>query len=542
MAGACRCGTACAWWSPPWSPTPRASPSAWRRATAQLGSGVFSKVGQYFRLRRSDLRIFVGAGAAAAIAAAFNAPLAGAFYGYELILGSYAVRPLAPVAAAALAATLTLRALMDPGAAVRRRRHLPLQPVALPAVRAARHPGRRLQRAGHAGGDLVGARAAPPAVAAMAAAGGRRPAGERHRAPGAAGPGQRPRRHPARVRRRLHPAPAAAPAGGQAARLGDLAGRGLPRRHVQLVAAPGLPVRRGVRRRRDLLPAPPGRAACDPDDGRHGLGGGGGDRRAAHHGVPGAGRHRQLPGDRGRAGRRGVRLDDRAPHLRLFLLDLALPSARHRHPQPARYRLAGRPHGGPADARRSQGRAGDHAACRAAREISAGQRQARVRRVRRRRLHRHARHRGPPRHRAGGSARPPHRRRFRHRPRSLPAALRERAHRAAALRGKGGRDAAGAGLRQRPRRWWAISPSNMRSGATTRSSSAAAPPISENATCSRSPSRRARLLLQELTPPFADDDGRSPARRPCRWRRRGRSASGPAGSCRSPPGSSRSGS
>ena len=81
---------------------------------AQLGSGVFSKVGQYFRLRRSDLRIFVGAGAAAAIAAAFNAPLAGAFYGYELILGSYAVRPLAPVAAAALAATLTLRALMDP--------------------------------------------------------------------------------------------------------------------------------------------------------------------------------------------------------------------------------------------------------------------------------------------------------------------------------------------------------------------------------------------------------------------------------------------
>ena len=81
---------------------------------AQLGSGILSKVGQYFRLRRFDQRIFVGAGAAAAIAAAFNAPLAGAFYGYELILGSYAVRPLAPVAAAALASTLTLRALMDP--------------------------------------------------------------------------------------------------------------------------------------------------------------------------------------------------------------------------------------------------------------------------------------------------------------------------------------------------------------------------------------------------------------------------------------------
>jgi CIC family chloride channel protein len=81
---------------------------------SQLGSGVFSKVGQYFRLRRVDLRIFVGAGAAAAIAAAFNAPLAGAFYGYELILGSYAIRALAPVAAAALTGTLTVRALLDP--------------------------------------------------------------------------------------------------------------------------------------------------------------------------------------------------------------------------------------------------------------------------------------------------------------------------------------------------------------------------------------------------------------------------------------------
>lgn len=81
---------------------------------SQLGAAVLAKVGEYFKLRRSDQRIFVGAGAAAAIAAAFNAPLAGAFYGYELILGSYSVRALAPVAAAALAATLTERTLMDP--------------------------------------------------------------------------------------------------------------------------------------------------------------------------------------------------------------------------------------------------------------------------------------------------------------------------------------------------------------------------------------------------------------------------------------------
>lgn len=81
---------------------------------SQLGSGILAKIGQYFRLRRDDQRIFVGAGAAAAIAAAFNAPFAGAFYGYELILGNYSVRALAPVAAAALAGTFAERALIDP--------------------------------------------------------------------------------------------------------------------------------------------------------------------------------------------------------------------------------------------------------------------------------------------------------------------------------------------------------------------------------------------------------------------------------------------
>ena len=44
---------------------------------SQFGASAFSSVGQYFKLRRADRRVFVTAGAAAAIAAAFNAPLAG---------------------------------------------------------------------------------------------------------------------------------------------------------------------------------------------------------------------------------------------------------------------------------------------------------------------------------------------------------------------------------------------------------------------------------------------------------------------------------
>ena len=43
----------------------------------QLASGIASRLGQAFRLRRSDLRILVGCGAAGAIAGAFGAPLAG---------------------------------------------------------------------------------------------------------------------------------------------------------------------------------------------------------------------------------------------------------------------------------------------------------------------------------------------------------------------------------------------------------------------------------------------------------------------------------
>jgi chloride channel protein, CIC family len=68
----------------------------------QIASGIASRIGNAFRLRRGDLRILVGCGAAAGIAGAFGAPLAGAFYGFELIIGSYSPISLAPVGIAAL--------------------------------------------------------------------------------------------------------------------------------------------------------------------------------------------------------------------------------------------------------------------------------------------------------------------------------------------------------------------------------------------------------------------------------------------------------
>jgi chloride channel protein, CIC family len=81
----------------------------------QLASGIASAIGRAFHLRRRDMRVLVGCGAAAAIASAFGAPLGGAFYGFELIIGSYSIASLAPVGMASLVGYLTVRAFTPDG-------------------------------------------------------------------------------------------------------------------------------------------------------------------------------------------------------------------------------------------------------------------------------------------------------------------------------------------------------------------------------------------------------------------------------------------
>jgi len=83
----------------------------------QIGSAVGSRLGRLFRVRRADLRLLVGCGAAGAIAAAFNAPLTGAFYAFELVIGTYSLATLAPVVASAISAVMVQRLIMgdEPG-------------------------------------------------------------------------------------------------------------------------------------------------------------------------------------------------------------------------------------------------------------------------------------------------------------------------------------------------------------------------------------------------------------------------------------------
>ena len=80
-------------------------------AYGQAGGGFASVVGSWLRLRRADMRTLVGAGAGAAIGAAFSAPLAGAFYAFEIVLGAYTPAAIAPVGAACITAVLLVRIL-----------------------------------------------------------------------------------------------------------------------------------------------------------------------------------------------------------------------------------------------------------------------------------------------------------------------------------------------------------------------------------------------------------------------------------------------
>jgi CIC family chloride channel protein len=94
-------------------------------AYAQAGGGLASVFGRWLRLRRADMRILVGAGAGAAIGAAFSAPLTGAFYAFEIVIGAYTPAAIAPVAAACLSAVLLVRVV-----------HIEAYVVALPGARA----------------------------------------------------------------------------------------------------------------------------------------------------------------------------------------------------------------------------------------------------------------------------------------------------------------------------------------------------------------------------------------------------------------------
>ena len=72
----------------------------------QIGSSLGSMVGQFLRVPSKRLKTLVGCGAAAGIAAAFNAPIAGALFAVEIILMDFAIAQFSPIVISSVIATV----------------------------------------------------------------------------------------------------------------------------------------------------------------------------------------------------------------------------------------------------------------------------------------------------------------------------------------------------------------------------------------------------------------------------------------------------
>jgi chloride channel protein, CIC family len=75
----------------------------------QIGSAIGSSLGQILKVNPKRMRTFVACGAASGIAAAFNAPVAGALFAVEVILGDFAVPQFSPVVISSVMATVVSR-------------------------------------------------------------------------------------------------------------------------------------------------------------------------------------------------------------------------------------------------------------------------------------------------------------------------------------------------------------------------------------------------------------------------------------------------
>jgi len=74
-----------------------------------LGASLSSWIGRRLHLSRSLTRTLLGCGVASAVAASFNAPIAGALFANEVVVGHYALKAFAPIVISSVAGTAISR-------------------------------------------------------------------------------------------------------------------------------------------------------------------------------------------------------------------------------------------------------------------------------------------------------------------------------------------------------------------------------------------------------------------------------------------------
>ena len=71
----------------------------------QIGAAIGSTIGQLFHVSQQRMRVLVGCGTAAGLAAVFNAPIAGVFFTVEIILADFSLAVVTPIVISSVIAT-----------------------------------------------------------------------------------------------------------------------------------------------------------------------------------------------------------------------------------------------------------------------------------------------------------------------------------------------------------------------------------------------------------------------------------------------------
>ncbi|MGH9687442.1 MAG: chloride channel protein [Candidatus Acidiferrales bacterium] len=95
----------------------------------QMGAGIASKIGRYLRLSQAKIRLIAPVGAAAGLAAAFNAPLSSVLFVIEEVIGTWTAGVLGAIVLAAVSSAITMRLFLGSESLFR----VPAVPAARPA-------------------------------------------------------------------------------------------------------------------------------------------------------------------------------------------------------------------------------------------------------------------------------------------------------------------------------------------------------------------------------------------------------------------------